>query len=434
MLTIELGRYAYTHMHMQVLTIELGLKRVLAAQSMCIRTTSCECAPLDSLVNYLFPTARHAATPNASLHFDGLGLTDAAANVGLRCGVALTVDELAGVLDSHAVRTHPGFFSDGPSGADDWPASYTPSAPISANSNSSAYSAPPPVRSPPPILRRSKFLRTRLKLRRDQWYTYYRSSAVLGMYMPPSLAYTCICACTCACICQWYTYYRSPAVLGLTDVLDRAASNPYVTIHTDLVSRFWTIKNVQLGRWLTHDAALLLVAVCLIFAHMWWHFGSAPFAAMAVMQIVLSFPLMFVAVDVLAHQRPLSGKPIPSYMHTHASSPAALSQAHTLLHACPCLVTCRSQLSCAAHAACIHMHTRHTRAHAHMHTCTHAPAPLSLRVHFPLGRHRCERRQHLRRTRDMDTVSQANVTWRPGHAAAPSALDALPGTCIWYTW
>ena len=77
--------------------------------------------------------ALHAATPNATLHFDGLGLTDAAANMGLRCGVALTIGELAGViagsldsihrhthmhmhmhirmyadgLDSHAVHTHP---------------------------------------------------------------------------------------------------------------------------------------------------------------------------------------------------------------------------------------------------------------------------------------------------------------------------------------
>jgi hypothetical protein len=207
------------------------------------------CSPLDSVVNYLYPYVQDASASNATLHFDLLGYGDAAARAGIECGPALTDGELAGIL--HWLTDddrESGFFSNGHN---------TPGAKAGDVSES---------------LPQARYLRSKLYL---------------------SLS-------------RWNAIRSTQKVLQLTDRLEAAATNPYVRVYCDIMEREWMIRDVKLNRWLWHDGILLLIAVCLIWAYMWFFFGSALFALLAVMQIVLSFPLMFFVVAIMLNQRPIS--------------------------------------------------------------------------------------------------------------------------------
>ena len=265
----------------EILLIELELRAWMRASRVCSVTQSttvasdadlgdgCSCRPLNSVVNYVFPSVQYSGTPNASLLLDGMGYGPAAAQVGLKCGTALTSAEVQGVLSW--LDDKAGFFSDGSIGANDWDTMQE----HAGNNQDQTGSRRPRSNG---TARSAKYLRTLVPFSSPRWYSIAGSGSQAG----------------------------TSEVLGLTDVLDRVAGNPHVRVYSDFTSRWWTIRNQQIQRWLVHDVLLLLVAVLLIFAYMCVYFRAACFAFLSVMQIVLSFPFMLFIVDVLLRQRPLS--------------------------------------------------------------------------------------------------------------------------------
>ena len=245
----------------EVLVIEQHLRAWADSARVCAvdLTSRCACRPFDSISNYIFPSVESAGLPNATLTLDALGLNTGAAQAGVSCGVAIDRGQLTSVLDwlswGDASREIANQRSN-QSLLDGF---------VSGGTQSAAASS-------------ARYLRTGIILDLQRWYEIAGTADRRG----------------------------TSDVLGLTDTLDAVSSNAHVRIYSDFVQRWWTIRNLQVERWLWHDGLLLLLAILLIWAYMAIFFRSAGFAFLAVMQIVLSFPLMFFVVDVVLAQRPVS--------------------------------------------------------------------------------------------------------------------------------
>ena len=103
----------------------------------------------------------------------------------------------------------------------------------------------------------------------------------------------------------WARMEVRSAGLGLTSILD-SGHDTDVRLYSDLLATNYKLRALQLEEWVLNDVILLVVAVVLILGYMVIYFNSVAFALAAVLQIVISFPIMFVVVDVVLQQRPIS--------------------------------------------------------------------------------------------------------------------------------
>ena len=196
---------------------------------------------------YIFPSVESTGTSaggELALRFGGLGLGLSDASAGLRCGAAMTSFELDGVLAWLDARAQTAFFGNGPDAL-------------------AAFQRTP---------RQARYLRTQLRLDYNVWARLRRSTRGLG----------------------------------LTDILAEESRSDLVRIYSDLLETNYRLRNLQLEKWVINDVVLLAVAAGLVMLYMTLHFHNALFALAAVMQLVISFPIVFVIVDVVLRQRPVS--------------------------------------------------------------------------------------------------------------------------------
>ena len=234
----------------RIFVIEQSLMAWLRDRDVCSKQRAAECGgtcrPPDSLLNYVFPTVETATTGARVLRFGGSAEFDVGtANAGLRCGPAITQSELSGVINWVHGTNRTGFFG------------------------RAAGAAPVMLDVPIP------------------YATYLRT------WLPVDVS-------------RLRQLYLREELLDFMAVLERMRDNPDVHVYSDVVEQFWRLPTQQLRRYVLHDAALLGVALLLVLAYMTFYFRNVLFAMAAIMQIIVSLPIMFFVVDVVLQQRPVS--------------------------------------------------------------------------------------------------------------------------------
>ena len=201
------------------------------------------------------------ATPAVKLDGRGLGIDDLVVISGIRCGETLSANALASVVKWLLDQGRGGFFSDGLAlrslnysllGEDGGSGDPLASVEVESSVNGSAT---------------AYYIRTKIVLPERRW------SDLLD----------------------------NEHILELKELLDAESANPHVRIQTK-VGGGYKLNDQKARRWLTDDLLLLVVAICSIFLFLSFYFNNLVLSVMAVMQISLSFPIMWAAWNVtLSH-------------------------------------------------------------------------------------------------------------------------------------
>ena len=250
------------------------------------------CDPIDSALNYFFPSVVQDSGSNRTLRFDGLGFgaNELLAQAGIRCATALSVADVNAIVLWLVDQGRGGFFSTG-------------AAPPLATSAADAS-----VRNATVQIAVSH-LRTRFAVPKE----------------------------------RWMRISNSDEGLVLLNLLHHAAQSRQINLYTDLSHCNPKLAGKQVDRWIVGDLTLFGAAFGAIFVFMWLYFGNVALALLAILQvsapyfihfppftacfypaldrmsptvclmlsgrraqIIISFPIMAFIVDVVLRQRPLS--------------------------------------------------------------------------------------------------------------------------------
>ena len=261
----------------RILLLEQNIRRWISEAEFCrrhrravrvgSRTVAGFCEPLDTALNYFFPSVvRPGVVMGASgsssnctaingsgcLRFDGDGFgRDAmATRAGTQCEPALSQREVDDVFGWMFKEGRMGFFSQGASG--------TLNGTLLSAANHS-------------LSRRVRYLRTRFSV---------PLASNAGLFSPKQ-------------------------GLELLRMLEEALDTVLV-VQADFAQCNPDLVGKQIREAISNDVMLLLTAVGLIAGFMLFYFRNLAFAILAVFQITISFPMMAFFVDVVLRQRPLS--------------------------------------------------------------------------------------------------------------------------------
>ena len=103
---------------------------------------------------------------------------------------------------------------------------------------------------------------------------------------------------------DWRRMYNRDESVKLLRVLNER--DPHIRTYSNIIRKYWQLKSSIEAETIQHDVLLLIVAFVLILGTMCAFFMNVALGVLAVLQIIISFPLMALVVDVFFQQRPLS--------------------------------------------------------------------------------------------------------------------------------
>lgn len=263
------------HLVQQIQLVERAIRRWAASAGVCgsasERDVALFCEPLDSVLNYVYPTQGI----RGGVNFTGLGLgdDDLTTRAGVTCGPAVSATQLDEIVGWLMRSGRGGFFSKEtasfkcPLPSDQLQAGHATCVTPGSGVRDVHHTA----RCVTPLCASHRYVRSRFAMPKDQW------DRVQGSHG-----------------------------LDLINILHGEGQNPHVRIYSDVLHCNPSLRAEQITGLIMRDALLLVSAIALITLYMVNYFGNIWLAILGIVQISISFPIMAFVVSVVLQQKPLS--------------------------------------------------------------------------------------------------------------------------------